>query len=81
MTEPILLKKREARAYLAGADPGDLARPLLIGNEKFWARAALDRAVAERAGLAAAESGPAGASPDELHAAWKKTRAADADGD
>lgn len=69
MSEPFLLNEKDARALLAGADPAKLSPPIYLGARKYWSRAALDRAVRERAGLPLTETAPA---PAEAYEAWKQ---------
>lgn len=69
MTEPFLLTEKQARALLAGADPAKLAPPLYLGKRKYWSRAALDRAVCERAGLPVSGAAPA---PADAYETWKQ---------
>lgn len=69
MTEPILLTEKKAREFLSGADPEKLCPPIRLGRGKYWSRAALDRAVKEKAGLAVDDGAQdAGSAYD----AWKK---------
>jgi hypothetical protein len=68
MTPPILMREADARAYLGGADPHKLVAPIRLGARKWFSRLALDRAVAERAGLA--DTTPRGSSED-AYDAWK----------
>lgn len=65
---PILLNETAARELLGGADPSMLCPPIRLGRRKYWSRAALDRAVLEKAGLQAGD----GASPGSAYDAWKK---------
>lgn len=68
---PILMKEADARKYLGGADPSQLIAPIRIGRGKWYSRHALDRAVAERAGLPVAEKPTPGSAYEE----WKKSLA------
>lgn len=77
MTEPFLLTEKQARALLAGADPAKLIPPLYIGARKYWSRAALDRAVREKAGLPPArDSGK----PESAYDDWKRSEEQGGDG-
>lgn len=67
--QPILMREADARDYLGGADPAKLVTPLRIGRGKFYSRLALDRAVAEKAGLPPPDQ-PA---PRDAYEDWKKS--------
>ncbi len=68
MTEPLLITEAAARELLSGADPEAFCPPIRLGRRKYWSRAALDRAVKEKAGLPVGEEMAAGSAYD----AWKK---------
>ena len=76
---PILLDEPSARAYLGGADPALLSPPIRLGRRRFWSRLALDRAVAEKAGLPADGATDAPSADEAWGSAydqWKKSGAA-----
>ena len=72
MLKPILMTEEIAREYLAGCDPVKLTPPIRLGKRKFWATAALDRAVAKKAGLPEPDS----LKPKDAYDAWKAESAA-----
>ncbi|WDI31619.1 hypothetical protein PUV54_00225 [Hyphococcus flavus] len=70
MSDPILFTHDGAREYLSGANPDTLTPPIILGRRRFYSRAALDRAVKEKAGLPIDDGGrPA---PADVYDQWKK---------
>ena len=51
MTTPRLLNRDQAREYLGGARPDEIAAPLRIGGRIVWDRFALDRELDRLSGL------------------------------
>lgn len=64
---PFLLDEEDARHLCAGVNPAKVAAPIYFGGRKRWARAALEKAIAEKAGLDAPK-----VEQSSAYDAWKR---------